>query len=295
MQLSNAIDSYLLNSQIENKTPKTIRSIQWELDQFAHWKGDVALDVIETAILREYLFFHQQRGLSGYSVHDKFKVLRAFFRWCLREELLTRDPTQHITPPKLPQLLPKVLSPQQIEGLIKRLKKDKSIIGRRNLTVILTLLDCGLRVSELADLTTDDVHLEESYILVRSGKGQKQRIVPVSPNLHRYLARYLSEWRGSLNPCDSSLFVGREGKHLQVVAVQHLVRRALKGVGVTGGPHLLRHSCATLYLRNGGDLERLRLLLGHSDLTVLQRYTHLLPEDLIKSHERISPLSVLHV
>lgn len=295
MDLQQATDGYLVHSQVENKTPNTIADIRWNLKRFREWKGDVPLDGITTADLRQYLLIHQRRGLSGYSIYDIYKVLRAFLRWSLREQLITRNPIDLISPPKLPQLLPKVLEQEQVEKLLDSLKKVRTPLGRRNLLIVMTFLDCGLRVSELAQLQVGDVRLEESYITIMHGKGQKQRVVPVSPVLRRYLWRYMAEWRAKLRPRTDGLFVGKGGNILQTIAVQHLIRRALASIGVRGGPHLLRHTCATLYLRNGGDLERLRLILGHSDFSVIQRYVHLVPDDLIHRHQEIGPLTNLRI
>lgn len=293
MKLKDAIEAYLIASKVEGKTAQTLRGISWELGQFLLWKEDVSLDSIGAAQLREYLSFHQDRGLSDYSIHDKFKVLRAFFRWCLREELLARDPTASVARPRLPQLLPKVLTREQVISLVQRLQEDRSPVGVRNLTMIRLLLDCGFRASELTNLCVEDVHLEESYIVVAHGKGQKQRLVPMSPTARRHLSSYMEKYREQFKPRDSSLFIGKEGKALQLIAVQHAVRKSLGMVGIKGGPHLLRHTFATFYLRNGGDLERLRLVLGHADLSVIQRYVHLLSEDLVKRHQEISPLTML--
>jgi integrase/recombinase XerD len=117
----------------------------------------------------------------------------------------------------------------------------------------------------------------------------------MGPSLHRDLWRYVAEWRAKLHTKSDALFVGRDGKALQAVAVQHMIRKALRATGIKGGPHLLRHTCGTLCVRNGGDWERLRLLLGHSDFTVIQRYVHLVPEDLIKRHQETSPLATMQM
>lgn len=293
MNLQQAIEAYIINSQVEGKTRKTISGLEWDLNRFLMWKGDTPLEQVSAQDIRQYILYHQNRGLSAHSVHDVFKIVRAFFRWLIREELLERDPTRNMPAPKLPDILPKVLTEHQAEELLKYLKRNTTPLGRRNLVMLSLFLDSGLRASELTNLRMEDLNLEGSYLIVRKGKGQKDRTVPLSPIMRRYLWRWLAEWRGKLNPRDESVFVGKEGWGLQPVAVEHVCKRALAHIGVKGGPHLLRHSCATFYLRNGGDLERLRLLLGHADLSVIKRYVHLVPADLIKRHREISPLTIL--
>jgi site-specific recombinase XerD len=124
MNLQQAIEGYIVNSQVENKTAKTVSNIQWDLDRFLKWKGDMPLDRISTQDIRQYILHHQSRGLSGYSLHDIYKVLRAFFRWTVREELIQRDPTVPIAPPKLPQLLPKILASGQLKLHQQKHKAD---------------------------------------------------------------------------------------------------------------------------------------------------------------------------
>lgn len=290
MLLTEAIGGYIIESQAENKSAKTIKMLRWHLKKFTDRVGDVALGKITPQHVRNFIIYQQGRGLAPHSVWTDYKVLSGFLNWCITEELLKNNPLQTVKPPRLPQLLPKVLAPEQVEQFLDRLRKDTSMTGRRNYVIAMVLLDCGLRANELVHLTLDDLHLDSSYLFVRIGKGGKQRPVPISPTLRRQLWRYVGEYRGRLHPSVDSLFVSREGKKLQVESLKKMIQRALASAGIKGGPHLLRHTCATLYVRNGGDLERLRLLLGHSSLIVTQRYAHLIPEDLIKRHSEVSPL-----
>ncbi len=290
MLLRDASEGYVLEAQAENKSHKTVLKLKWHLKKFIEHVGNLPVEKIGPKEVREFILYQQGRGLSPQSVHTDYAVLSSFFRWCITEGLVKTTPLETIKPPKLPQLLPKVLSPEQVEKFLSRLKKDTTMTGRRNLAMVMVFLDCGLRANELVNLKMDDVHLDASFILVRVAKGGKQRVVPISPTLRRQLWRYIGEYRAKFHPREDYLFLSLKGKQMHVETVKSVVKRALKAVDIKGGPHILRHTAATLYIRNGGDLERLRLLLGHSSVQTTQKYTHLIPEDLIKRHSEVSPL-----
>jgi integrase/recombinase XerD len=263
--------------------------------QFARAQNITALDQVSTDTIKAYLAAQRQRGLSAYTIWGNYKRLKAFFRWCWREQLIPQNIFANLPAPQLPQLLPKVLAVEQIQKLFQQLKRDPSPRGKRDLAIISTFLDTGIRSNELAHLQVQDANLAELYLMITHGKWGKQRPVPISPTLKRLLWRYIAEWRPKLRPRDEALFVNHEGRNFLASGIQVMVRRQLSNIGVRGGTHLFRHTFATLYLRNGGDIERLRLILGHSTLDVTQRYLHLVPDDLVKKHPDTSPLSVLRL
>jgi integrase/recombinase XerD len=204
----------------------------------------------------------------------------------MREELIQHDPLQNVKPPKLPQLLPKVLSIEETDKLLKYLRRQNSPLGRRNYLITLTFLTTGLRANELCQLRIEDVHLDSQFILVQSGKGGKQRVVPLRPILSKQLWRYLRVWRNDLQPLCDNLFVSRFGLPLDPEGLERMCRRALSKIGARGGTHILRHTFATLCIQSRlYDLERLRLILGHADLSTTQRYLHLSTADLLVGSE----------
>src|SRR5207253_1893610 len=151
---------------------------------------DKQLQEVDAELLRLYLNTHRARGLSDHTLHVMYRDLNTFFHWCEREELLAVTPMRKMHPPMLPTLLPKVLSPDQI---------------------IYVLLDTGLRASECAHLTLDDIHLPNSFLMVRKGKGGKDRAIPISNTLRKVLWKYLSETRPKFYPSTSALFFHRTG------------------------------------------------------------------------------------
>ncbi len=293
MQIRAAIDGYLFASEAENKSAKTLSTLRWHLGKFTDWKGDIQLAEIDPNDVRGFLVYQQKRGLAPHSVHQYYKVLRGFFNWCLVENILEADPLRSVKPPKLPELLPKVLLFGQIEQLLKLLHTQTSLVGRRNYLMVLTFLTCGLRANELCQLEVGEVRLENQFLIVRHGKGSKQRAVPLRPMLRKQLWRYLTEWRAQFEPQSDHLFLTDEGHSIPSLTIERIIRRLLVKIGVRGGTQILRYTMATLYLQSGGDIERLRLILGHTSLTVTQRYVHLSTTDLIWRPGMPTPLDKL--
>jgi site-specific recombinase XerD len=189
MRLCKAIEGYVLTSQTENKSPHTLKIIKWDEDIFVKWligspvletseARDVQLETLTTDRIREFIEHEQNRGVSAHTVHQEYRVLRAFLRWCMREEILIIDPTVKIKPPRLPGLLPKALEPEQVRALLGYLQKNRTPKGKRDELMIHTLLGTGLEASDLLSLKVSSVLPEPSYILVRQGKGRKDRVVP---------------------------------------------------------------------------------------------------------------------
>lgn len=292
MLLSKAVEGFLFSLQSEGKSPKYLQNLAWDLKRLTVLYGHLQIEEITTSTLREYLAFHQERGLAIHSLHAIYKDLSVFYSWCEREEVIAVSPLHRLRAPILPQVLPKVLSASQVTGILHYLKKQRTKVGKRNYTIVAMFLDTGLRVSELAQLTNNDVHLPNAFLVVRKGKGGKDRAIPISNTLRKVLWKYLTDIRPRFHPESNHLFLGFESKPLNKNAVMTMVKRTLRECDVPhGGPHVFRHTFATLYLRNGGDLERLRQILGHASLTTTQVYLHLVPEDLIRRHNEISPLA----
>jgi len=161
-----------------------------------------------------------------------------------------------------------------------------------NKAILSVLLDCGLRVSELAALTTDDVNMNDGSIVVKHGKGGKQRIVHIGTKAQK-ARKYLAVYRKSES---KSLFINKVGEPLDVVGVKILVKRLGERAKVSVSPHKLRHTFAISFLRAGGDVFSLQYLLGHSTLQMTQRYVQSLnADDAIKAHRKFSPLDNLGV
>ena len=301
MLLSVAAREYLAEGALRQKTIQTLQNDALHTESMLAHFGDIQVSdpaKFNLQTIRGYLSYHQGRGVSESTYATYFKHLKSFVRWLHREELIEENWTARIPPPKIPELLPKVLTDDQIERLFIVLRRDRSKIGFRNLVIFTTFLDTGLRCNELANLKVDDVQVDQRFVFVKQGKGKKQRVVPFGLRLKKLLLRYASDHRYELSERAGHVkseyfFLNQEGKRFKAAGIQKMCRRNLQMIGVNYATHVLRHTFATLYLRNGGDIESLRLILGHATLEMTKHYLHLLPADLIKSHNTFSPMDKL--
>jgi integrase/recombinase XerD len=218
-------------------------------------------------------------------------AVRSFYRYLMRERLVGVDPTEHLAPRKVWQRLPHFLTPEQVEAVLAQPDLG-SLAGFRDRTMLEVLYATGLRVSELVGLTVRDLDLETG-LLTCFGKGSKQRRVPLGRAAVEFLRRYWPIRQQLLgNRSSDLLFLEPEGK---AMTRQQFWRR-LKGYGHSAGvayltPHLLRHSFATALLRNGADLRSVQLLLGHSDISTTQIYTHVTDDHLREVYQKFHPRS----
>jgi len=209
----------------------------------------------------------------------------------MREGFIADNPLDHLKTPKINHKVVQALSPSEVERLLNACS-GKSMLDVRNKAILCVLLDTGLRVSELANLKLEDVDMNTGAIIVRHGKGSKQRIVRIGSKAQKALWRYVTIYRRG----DSdSLFLTRSGESLDVVGIKILVRRLSKKAGVKIYAHKLRHTFAISYLRNGGDVFTLQHLLGHATLHMTQRYLQSLSDDdAMKAHRKFSPLDCMN-
>lgn len=269
----------------ESKRDKTIRVYLDGVGRFGAYCGPIPVDQVTKGQIQGYLIARREAGLSSYTVNQDYRNLRCFFNWCRREAYLTESPLTGLHAPAIPHDLPKVLTPDQVALLLRVAGRGPR--GARDATLMRFLLDTGLRVSEVANLDLADVDLEQGTVLVRHGKGQRTRIVPIGTKVRLGLHRYI-RGRYAL-PGEKALFTDRVGKRLAARGIQMLVRRLNERLPFHLHAHLLRHTFATEYLRAGGDLETLRRILGHSSLEVTQIYLHLVESDLVRAHRSFSP------
>jgi len=242
--------------------------------------------------LFDFLVWINELGLSARSQARILSGLKAFYRYLLLEDLVERDPTALLEGPKLGRKLPEVLSVAEIDRLMEKIDLSKSE-GRRNKAMLETLYSCGLRVSELLGLKISNIYRAEGFIRI-IGKGDKERLVPVSQRALREIDFYLPD-RNSLNiqaGYEDILFLNRRGKILTRVMVFTIIRDLAKAAGVHKkvSPHTFRHSFATHLVEGGADLRAVQEMLGHESITTTEIYTHLdreyLREAIISHHPR---------
>ncbi len=238
---------------------------------------------IKSEDLKKFIIFINKLELGPYTQSRVISGIKAFFRYLILEKIITNDPSEMLESPKLGRKLPDVLTPNEVEKIINSvdLSKDE---GERNKAIFETLYGCGLRVSELINLKISDLHFKESIILV-TGKGNKQRLVPVGKAAEKQITTYLTYVRPTMQTSKQDtdiLFLNRRGKKLTRQMIFYIVKNQIEEVGINKNisPHSFRHSYATHLVQNGADLRAVQELLGHVSITTTEIYTHLNREDL---------------
>jgi integrase/recombinase XerD len=241
--------------------------------------------------LLHFLAAQMRTGRSPRSLSRYLSGFRQFYRWLLREGHNGLDPTALIESPKLGRGLPKALNEQQVSGLLEA-PAVETTLGLRDRTMLELMYASGLRVSELVSLELQDVNLNQGVVRV-TGKGGKERLVPLGGEALAWLRRYLRDARPGLvrgSDCPR-MFVTARRSGMTRQAFWHAIRKYALAAGISQAvsPHMLRHSFATHLLNHGADLRVVQLLLGHSDLSTTQIYTHIAREGLKQLHRKHHP------
>ena len=274
-------------------SPLTLRNYGAELAAFRAWFVDKTKTPcdwlrVDAFHLRGYLVHLSERRYDRPTIHLKMSALRSFFRWLVRAERIKQNPVIGLTLPKRHRKLPKFLTIQQIEALLKApLNSGDDLPAWRDKAILETLYSAGLRIHELTGLNDDDLDVLGEVARVR-GKGKKERLAPLGGPAVETLQKYLAlRQRSARGP----LFVNRFGGRMTPRSVQRMLKKYLLAVGLDPSltPHKLRHSFATHMLDAGADLRAVQELLGHANLSTTQIYTHITPERLKKVYEKAHP------
>ncbi len=289
---SEDIDAFLDATWLEKGlSANTLAAYRSDLESFARWCSARALEPVacERAALLEFLADGIRTGRSARSAARLLSCLRGFFRYQLRVGRISADPTLQIESPRLGRPLPKSLAEEDVDALLAA-PDTSTVLGLRDRAMLELLYACGLRVSELVGLPLGALNLSQGVVRVM-GKGSRERLVPVGDEAVSWLSRYLREARPQLVPdgVSAALFPGRGGEPLTRQAFWHRLKRHAIEAGVRKplSPHTLRHAFATHLLNHGADLRVVQMLLGHSDLSTTQIYTHV-------ARERLKQLHALH-
>jgi integrase/recombinase XerD len=228
--------------------------------------------------LRNFLKFLHDLGLGSRSQARLISSLKGFYKFLLLEDLISNSPAELLESPRIGRKLPEPLTFDEIKKMIAAIDLSKTE-GARNKAIIETLYSCGLRVTELVNLRLGNLNFNEEYIRI-IGKGNKERLVPISPDAIKYINIYLEEIRRHQNIQKGSediVFLNRRGKQLTRVMIFTIVRDLAKKSGIvkTISPHTFRHSFATHLVEGGADLRVVQDLLGHTSITTTEVYTHL--------------------
>lgn len=252
--------------------------------------GEVSLADVDEPMLHEFLCVVRDMGIGPRSQARFISGIRSFFRFLRMENYLDNDPCALLEAPQFGKSLPDVLSVEEIDSMEEALDPDKDETPR-NLAIIEMLYGSGLRVSELVDLRLGDINAGEGYVII-TGKGNKQRLVPMSERSLSLIAEYLPlRSRLKIKPDSADiLFLNRRGNRLTRVMVFYIIRDLALAAGITKkvSPHTLRHSFATHLLEGGANLRAIQEMLGHESIATTEIYVHLdrsrLREELLTHH-----------
>lgn len=236
---------------------------------------------VSPAILREFLQFITEMGLSTHSQARILSGLKGFFKYLLFEGVIEKDPTSLIEGPKLGRKLPDTLSFHEIEKLLEAIDLSTPE-GGRNRAMLEVLYSSGLRVSELVDLQLNNIYADSGFLRV-TGKGNKERLVPIGRDALKYMNIYIKQIRGKaphkppMKGCESFVFLNRNGGSLSRVMVFTIIKNLARSIGLEKSisPHTFRHSFATHLIEGGADLRAVQEMLGHESITTTEIYTHL--------------------
>lgn len=294
MKLVEAIKGYLLSRRAKCNE----KTIEWYRQKLSHFclvmeqEYEITrLEKVTTTHLRLFVEHMKETKANSNNPHKPTRddvtvrdvtvkgyvqVIKGFFGWCVKEELLKKNPTTNLDNPKVGRYVIKTFTGDQIRAMLAACDIS-TMIGFRDYTIILLLLDTGIRVSELCGLTLDRVYLSvinQAFIKVM-GKGRKEREVGISTNVAECLWKYINVHRAPKDKDEQSLFINLFGAPLTLAGVEQMLQEVAKRSGVTGvrvSPHTFRHTFARMFLENGGDVYKLSLLLGHSSVMVTENY-----------------------
>ncbi len=249
------------------------------------------LKVLHLRDFRSWLAARHQEQFSATSTARALSVVRGFFRYLEKQGVLENPAIFHVRMPKLPKSLPKALAEDQTLASLEEVGAEHKAdwVQWRDVALLTLIYGCGLRIGEALSLTPRDVP-PGAVSLTLTGKGNKQRMVPVLPAVHEAMARYRNACPFALT-VGGALFRGARGKPLQPAIFQKEIRRLRGALGLpeTATPHAFRHSFATHLLASGGDLRTIQELLGHADLSTTQRYTHVDHARLLSAYQKAHP------
>ncbi|MBR5538750.1 MAG: tyrosine-type recombinase/integrase [Clostridia bacterium] len=288
MKLNNLVAKFLVEQTCRGNTSFTLDYYRVVLSRFVEFCGDIPSDELTLDLCQEYYFDLRTNKLASGSVQTYIRGLRAFLTWCHDFGYIKADITSRFKLPKAQRKTIDVLTDEEVKRLYSSF--GENFIGIRNLCISLLMLDSGLRLNEVITLETSQIHLQDRYCIV-NGKCQKQRIVPLGATTCTCLEKYLS-----IKPLSTFAFCKNDGTPITRAIVKNTFRKLRKKTNIDRlHPHLLRHTFATRYLENGGDIYRLQVILGHTSLEMVKKYLHIATNRVQADFLKYSPLdNALH-
>lgn len=298
--MQSSVERFLAYLTVERGvSPNTLAAYRSDFNQLMEFlQGrrlggeDVDWRHIDEDAMTQYLLHLHELGYSDTTRARKVASTRSLFGFLLDEGIISVDPTENISSPRIGRSLPNTLSVEDVEALMRSVSANDKPDRVRDRAMLELLYACGLRVTELVSLTMDDLDLEQGTVRCM-GKGGKERIIPVHPNAVQVLQHYMTEARPSLvtERTKRWVFLNRSGTSLTRQGFWVILKGHAKRAGITKRitPHMLRHSFATHLLHGGAPLRHVQELLGHASITTTQIYTHLTSEHVRSEYDKSHP------
>lgn len=257
----------------------TPRTVKWFHDSMRHFVNHTGIETLDTATrdkIEEWLFRGKnERNWSAKTIRNHLQALSSFFEWCVKEGFLENNPVKEIARPRLPKRIPKHLTKEQAFSLIEwaqNFNYSYTFERSRATAIVATFIFSGIRLQELINLKVQEIDLHNKSLFVQSGKGEKDRIVPLCPRLIEILEDYLKDRNRLKKGCPYFFTAMREDNRMGDKVIPRLVGRLRDKSNIYFYPHMLRHTFATLMLEGGCDLFSLSKMMGHSDIKTTTIY-----------------------
>ena len=275
--------------------PNTVTSYSNDLNQFVSFLESISINnfkKVDKNAITEYIISLYKLEISSRSIARKLSAIKNLFRFLVKERRISINPTTDIDSPKFLKKLPGTLSEKEVISLLKA-PSEKTPLGKRDRIILEILYATGIRISELINISLGDIDFSMNYVKI-TGKGNKERIVPFPNQTIKRITLYVEKDRKELfskKIKTTSLFINRSGNHLSRQGIWKLIRKYAHAAKITKdiSPHSFRHSFATHLLEGGADLRTLQTLLGHSDISTTEVYTHLTASSLKKNYKNFFP------
>lgn len=285
MTLKEAIEEFFIEQTVRGNSEKTVQAYRYSLSYFLDFATNIPLEEVTLSLCRKYFLALHERGISSVTVQTYIRQLRAFVNWLYLEEKITENICKKFRLPKAERPTIDVLTDEEI-GRLFAVFPTEDFLDVRNRAIMALFLDSGIRLSELVTIRRACLHIAERYVIV-DGKGRKQRAVPFGNTARDELARYARR----LPPGTRYFFLKEDGSPISIVTMKDLFRDLKEQTRIERlHAHLLRHTFATRYLENGGNIYALQSILGHTSLEMVKRYLHLATAQIHREFVNFSPL-----
>ena len=282
------IDFYWLTTGASKNTLSAYRS---DLKIFSKWLNNNSLIDVDKKQIQDYFSYRKDSNISASTQSRMLTCLHSFYQFLSDKKNLKIDPTEQLDYPKLEKKLPIFLNVQEVECLLEA-PNSKSLFGQRDRAMLELLYSCGLRVSELINLSYHNINLKDEFIRIH-GKGNKERLLPMGEIAIDYLTKYELNSRPALlkNGQSDSYFLSNRGRAMSRQNFFYIIKDYASKAGIDKplSPHSLRHAFATHLVQKGADLRSVQLMLGHSDISSTQLYTHIQNAQLKTQHQKHHP------